>query len=308
LVRAFEEDDRTVSAALASGVAAVLPTATPDMVDIVGVTFDGRLLSEATGVEASAGSAVAQISFEAAMPAASTLAASFSAQDFLQAADELERILAVELARGALNFIVLGVGDLEATLEFMAFARTTTLSASAIDGAGTNLLFVLSVVVGLVFLAICCVGTVAWGALKTCRRKSKSCDRVPAVRSSALESLEDGVGHRASQPLCTSRTEPPTERSIAGLQCGRMTNLGAQSQPCPKVQDVRRHLPLAGATEQQASAWRLKLQDLSEHVYALERAATSRRDGEPVELHRSVSPESPVSRGMRGLTSTRLSI
>merc|ERR1740120_679102 len=86
------------------------------------------------------------------MLAASTLAVNFSAQDFLQASDELERVLTVELATGALNFTVLGVSDLEATLEFVADARTTTLSAPAIDEAGTNV--ALPAVVALVCVVI----------------------------------------------------------------------------------------------------------------------------------------------------------
>ncbi|CAK0875340.1 unnamed protein product [Prorocentrum cordatum] len=262
LVRVFEQGDPTVSAALAFGIAAVLPTATPDMVDIISVTLDGRLLSVAEGAEADAGSAGVRISFEAAMPVAWSPAVSFTAQDFLQASDELERALAVELARGALDFSVLGVSNLEATLEFVADAQTTTLSAAAIDGGGVKL--VLSVVLLSVGVTVCCVGTLAWRRWGNCLHKSGDRrlgtslrDAVPAVGSGpgwatpnslATESLEDGVH-------IVPRSPAPGE-SIASLLYGRVARPGVEGQSCPVPMGARRSPAPPGAPGLEASAWR----------------------------------------------------
>lgn len=288
LARAFEQGDRAVSAALASGVAAVLPTATPDMVDITGVAFDGRLLSTAARSEARSGSASVRVSFETTMLAASSLVAN-SAQDFLQAADGLETSLALELAGGALNFTVFHVSDLQATLDFVAAANTTTLSGSANNGAATN--FEFFGLVMLVSVAICCVSALIWRQSRKYLRKSRKDkrdirdhDAVPAVNNGPglhpvfpIVPFDDDV---PPQPPCTLRPEALTgqllfhpqqqapgeeedSESIVGRDWWKMTIPGVQVCPLSMVQDVRRHLTLAGALEQEPSVWRFKVGELA---------------------------------------------
>jgi len=271
--------------ALASGVAAVVPAATPEMVDITGVALDGRLLSSAARTEARSGSAGVLVSFEALMQLASSLAESVSAQDFMQAADGLETSLALELARGGLNYTIIGVNDLWATLEFVAAARTTTLSGSANDEAGANA-ELLAVIVSLC-IATCCVGIYIWKQSTICLHNSQKCtcdisdrDVIPAATSgpglalvNPIVPIDDGA---PTQPPCSLRKEPLTERSllqvlqlargeetgsesIASRHCCNMTIPGVSTQPLSMIQDVGQLATLAGAPEQEASIWRLKI-------------------------------------------------
>jgi len=282
--RAFDQGDSAVSAALASGIAAVLPTATPDDVEITSVVFEGRLLSTAAGVEAGAGSAGVQVSFEATLPAASALAAGLSAHEFLQAGDALETNLALELAQGARNFTVFGVSVLEATLAYVAVAGTTTASDSATYRAPSynKMLAVLISLCVAVFCVFC-----------FCVRQSRGCGRkrkkggcgisdpsdVPAVPSglarvqpSPITPLE-GADPCPPQPPLSSRMQPLGSRhdsaqavqlqlapgeaegdeAIAGFGCCKVASLGVWGQPS-SVQEV----PKAPV-----STWRLKLGEVA---------------------------------------------
>jgi hypothetical protein len=216
------------------------------MVDITGVSLDGRLLSSAAGVEAGSGSASVHVSFEAAMPAAGALAANFSALVFSRAADGLEASLALELATGALNFTVLGVGDLDATLEFVA-AGTTALSDPAENAVVSRA--ELSALSMAVCVAVCCIGAFTWRRAGSRRRKSckgeheisdhdvgtstmeqRSHEVVPAVESgtSTMEQLTERSHVLQMQP---TPGEEDSHDPIAGLSCCQMTNPGSQRQP-----------------------------------------------------------------------------
>lgn len=254
LARAFQQGDRAVGAALARGVAAALPAATPDMVDITGVSLDGRLLSSAVaGVEAGSGPASVHVSFQAAMPAASALAANFSALVFSRAADWLEASLALELATGALNFTVLGVGDLEATLELVAVGttlsdRTTTLSDTAENAVGSHAagILALSVALGSVCVAVCCVGIGAFtwrrggGCWRRGGHKISDHDVVPAVQSGTSTATEQLTEPSLVLQVQLSPREEDGDEPTADLGSCQVADPGGTGQP-----------------------WRLKLGDLA---------------------------------------------
>jgi hypothetical protein len=288
LARAFDQGDRAVIAALASGVAAVLPTATPDMVEIIRVAFDGRLLSQAVEVEAGASSVDVRVSFEATMPATSALAVDFSAHDFMQAGDGLETSLALELATGARNFTVFGVSDMEASLEYVPTAGTSTLTHSA--GSYNKML----AVVMSICVAVFCLCAFTLRQSRSRLRKRSGVNRgisdpdvVPSVTTDpgpaqlTSVALPDGrVDQCPPQPPLSSRTEPLSVRQLqlspeeedggnaiggfsGGVQsfgCCKMASPGAQSQPC-SAQEVR--MPPAMASAWEHSTWRLKLGEMA---------------------------------------------
>ncbi|CAK0861424.1 unnamed protein product [Prorocentrum cordatum] len=201
LARAFERGDDAVVAAFASGVADVLRVATP-------------------GLVAGAGPAGVRVSFVVRLSSSEGLSVQ---RRFLQAAARLESLLALELAKE--NFAVLGVSDLEAAVEFVAAAGTTTPSDSVRAGAGASS-ELLAVVASLV-VATCGVGAFTWRQSRSRLRKRRDGERdasghgvVPVVDCGpGLAPLdftappEDGVDQSLPQPPYTSRMGPVTERS-----------------------------------------------------------------------------------------------
>jgi len=276
LVRTFEQGDRAVRAALASGVAAVLPAATPANVDITGVSFDGRLLYSAAGAKASIGSASVRVSFEATMPATSAFAVNFSAPEFSQAAAALESSLALQLASGALNFTVLGVAGLEVTLVLVGLGPTPPPSPAKHALGDSADLLALSMAV---CVAVCCVGAFTWRQAGSCRRESckgkrriVDHDAVPAVKSDPRAAQMSPLG--GVVPLDEDGDRSPSQLAPGEAEGDEPV---ACRTSCVMASPGMRHVPA-----QPGGAWQFRLGGLAtiEGVWEMPCVSGERRQTE----------------------------